>query len=159
MRIFVAALVGIGFCQVSAAPAAALGPGDAPPPMKVFRWIKGSPVTEFDPSKIYVVEFWATWCEPCKVSIRHLTSLAKQYQGKVTFIGISISEEQDPKRAGKDTSYVAKVRKFVKDEGEQMAYNVGTDSPTAYMGSNWMAAAGKTDIPTAFVVAKGKIAW
>ena len=27
--------------------------------------------------KVFVVEFWATWCGPCKVSIPHLTGLQK----------------------------------------------------------------------------------
>jgi hypothetical protein len=41
-----------------------------------------------------------------------------------------------------------------------MNYNVGTDSPTGYMSSTWMEAAGQDGIPTAFVIDKeGKIAW
>lgn len=137
-----------------------LGPGDPAPEMHVFRWIKGNPVPHFERGKVYVVEFWATWCGPCKVSIPHLSDLARKYAGKVTFAGVSVSEAPTQKPGGTDTSYVATVRKFVAAEGSEMAYNVGVDSPTGIMSTTWMDAAGQQGIPTAFVIGKdGNVAW
>ncbi len=158
-RLFIATLVVFSSGLASNVFAKTLGPGDAAPPIKVFRWVKGAPITEFDPSKIYVVEFWATWCGPCKMSIPHLTDLAKKYKDKVTFSGISVSESPSQKPGGTDTSYMSTVRQFVKDEGDAMNYNVGADSPTGYMSTTWMEAAGQDGIPTAFVIKDSKIAW
>ena len=35
--------------------------GDPAPPLAVSRWLKGEPLKRLEPSRTYVVEFWATW--------------------------------------------------------------------------------------------------
>ena len=45
-----------------------------------------------------VIEFWATWCENCKELEPSLLSLVKQYQGKVTFVGVAVSVNQSSAR-------------------------------------------------------------
>ena len=131
--------------------------GDPAPNLKISKWVKGAPVTEFEKGKLYVVEFWATWCGPCLKSIPHLTDLAKKYKDKVDFVGVSVWEE-DQKN----------VEPFVQTMGDKMSYNIAMDqlpSATASgndgeMANNWMKAAGQNGIPTAFIVDKdGKIAW
>jgi thiol-disulfide isomerase/thioredoxin len=146
----------------SAASAQDLKVGDAAPPIKVAKWVKGKPdnmtkagdAYTLKPGSIHVVEFWATWCGPCKVSIPHLTDLAKKYKGKVTFTGVSINEGAD--------NYLPKVAKFVTDMGPKMEYNVVADdkSENGTMSKSWMEAAAQEGIPTAFVIGKdAKIAW
>lgn len=136
---------------------AGLGVGDKAPALKVAKWSKGNPVKSFETGKIYVVEFWATWCGPCKQSIPHLTDLAKKFKGKVTFTGVSVWET-DPKNP--DKTYVAKVDKFVKDMGAKMDYNVAVDGLEGTMAKTWMEAANQNGIPTAFVIdGTGSIAW
>ncbi len=132
------------------ASAATLSIGDPAPALKCAKWVKGDAVAGFDPAKLYVVEFWATWCGPCKASIPHLTEMAHKYK-QVTFIGMDVSEHAADK--------VATVTKFVTGMGDQMDYHVAMDTDEAFMNKNWMAAAGQTGIPTAFLVQAGKIIW
>ena len=102
------------------------------------------------------MEFWATWCGPCRVSIPHLTEQAHKYKEKgVKFIGVDIWEN--------DTSL---VKPFVAEMGDKMDYNVALDDVPAggkpmegAMAKTWMSAAEENGIPTAFIIRDGKIAW
>lgn len=131
---------------------AALEPGDRAPAVKVAKWIKGAPVLELGNGDVYVIEFWATWCGPCRMTIPHLTELAKKYAGKVTFAGISVWERGD--------DYLDRVEKFVQEMGSQMDYAVGADDAQGTMAKTWLEAAGENGIPCAFIVdGTGRVAW
>jgi len=137
--------------QVAAQPAQDAPPayptklGDTAYPLTALTWVKGDPVT-ITPGKVYVVEFWATWCPPCLKSIPHLTALQKKHKDRVVFVGIS-SEQPNV------------VKPFIIGQGDNMDYTVAID-PTGDVGKGYMRAFGQGGIPTAFVVdAKGKIVW
>jgi eukaryotic-like serine/threonine-protein kinase len=129
--------------------------GDDAPPISVARWVKGDPVERLASGKTYVVEFWATWCGPCRTSIPHLTALQNKHRDSgVTVIGVSVDQNQGA------------VVPFVKEMGDKMDYTVAVDNvPTEDTGSpknmaqGWMEAAGEHGIPTAFIVRDRKVAW
>jgi thiol-disulfide isomerase/thioredoxin len=128
-----------------------IGPGSVAPPLEIKAWLKGTPTKELDPSKTYVVEFWATWCGPCLESIPHLTELAKKNKDKVTFIGVSIWENKDTTQA--------QVQKFVDDMGAKMDYNVALGNGHEGMSITWMSAASQNGIPASFIIKGNKIQW
>lgn len=45
-----------------------------------------------------LMEFWATWCPNCKELEPTLKSVAAKYAGKVTFIGMAVSVNENPQR-------------------------------------------------------------
>jgi thiol-disulfide isomerase/thioredoxin len=130
--------------------------GDNAPAIEVSKWVKGDKIEKFDKDQTYVVEFWATWCGPCKTSIPHLTELQKKFKPKgVKIIGVSVSEENQ-----------SLVEPFVKTMGDKMDYSVGLDtlakagdSDSGKMAQNWLAASKAEGIPTAYIVKESKIVW
>ena len=56
-----------------------------------LRDVNGSTLTsEQLKGKIVVVDFWATWCGPCRVEIPGYIELTKQYGKDVTVVGVSL---------------------------------------------------------------------
>ncbi len=129
--------------------AQSLGPGEPAPPIKVAEFVKGQAVTDLSKG-VFVVEFWATWCGPCIVSIPHISGLAKKHEGKVTVVGVSVWERGD--------DIAGMVKKFVDGQGDKMSYNVARDEGMT-MAETWMQAAGQNGIPAAFIIKDGVVQW
>jgi thiol-disulfide isomerase/thioredoxin len=127
--------------------------GDPAPSLRVRGWVKGIPVKSFEKGKVYVVEFWATWCKPCMAAMPHLSTLAREYKDTVTVVAIDIYE--------KKTITIEQVKIFVDGKGDRMNFNVAAED-TNFTVHDWIEASGEKDngIPRTFVVdAQGKVAW
>lgn len=55
----------------------------------LLRSLEGTPV---------VVNVWASWCGPCRVEGPHLASLAREYEGRVQFLGVDILDNREAAR-------------------------------------------------------------
>jgi thiol-disulfide isomerase/thioredoxin len=40
-----------------------------------------------------VVNYWATWCIPCKEEMPRVVAAAKRYEGRVTFLGVNVEDD------------------------------------------------------------------
>lgn len=129
------------------ASAVTLKMGDPAPKFKATAWYKGDPVT-LDDKGTFIVECWATWCGPCIAAFPHLSELAKANEGKIKVIGVNVWEKKTAEE----------VKAFVANQGDKMSYHVAADGDSV-VTNDWLKAAGKTGIPCAFVVSKGKVAW
>lgn len=132
--------------------------GDQAPPMKYSKWLKGEPVESFKGDQLYVLEFWATWCGPCKAAMPHLTKTQKEYGDKIRIIGVDVWEHHGDEEKPYD-AYLPAVEKFVRGNEANMGYAVVADNNEQHMGNNWLKAAGQNGIPSTFIVKEGKIIW
>ncbi len=116
----------------------------------------GPATLTFDPSKVYVVEFWATWCASCREA---LPALAKLQRASKDLVVIAVaSSERKPAKDGADDRLEG-VRRFVNGRPESFPHAVVFDGSRA-IAKNWITAAGHVYIPAAFVIdPTGTITW
>ena len=91
-----------------------------------------------EPGKVTLVDFWATWCEPCRESFPAYQKLADEFGGKLAVIGVSVDESPDP------------IRGFVKATGAK--FPIGWDEGQAAAHSYE-----PPKMPTSFIVDKSGI--
>lgn len=113
--------------------------GAVAPPIQLNEWITPRPMSQSDlDGRVYVIEFWATWCGPCVRAIPHTIELANKYKD-VPFIAVSVDNSSEP------------VKKMVKDKG--INYYVAMDNGLADKFS-------LSSIPATFVIGRsGRIVW
>lgn len=149
-RIFVALIVSVA---IGGSPVAAdLKIGDPAPPLKIKEWVRGDAVnlSKDAAKKIHMVEFWATWCPPCKASVPLLTRFQKKHQKDLVIIGVT---DPDP-----DRNSPTEIKQFVKEQGTNMSYTVAIDdngaTSKAYLPSEMVG------IPYAYLVGRdGRVVW
>ena len=140
------ALLGAGLCLPTTHTAEV---GDPAAPLKIAEWVKGDAVdlAKVKGKKIVVVEFWATWCPPCRTSIPHLTELQKKFKDQdVVIVGVSGEK-------------VSEIKPFVAKQGDKMNYVVAADDGNA-TAERYMTAYQQNGIPHAFIVDKeSRVVW
>jgi thiol-disulfide isomerase/thioredoxin len=132
--------------RTSAAAPPARGEGANPP---VIRFVKnpemapalqaqdllGKPVNKDNwAGKVVLVNFWATWCPPCREEIPELLRLKKEYKDRLEIVGIS--EDDDPPE---------KVLKFARQQG--MTYPIVMATPELIESYGGVPA-----LPTSFLI-------
>lgn len=84
--------------------------------------------------KVILVNFWATWCPPCREEIPELIELQSKYKDQLQIIGVSMDEDASP----------AQVRSFAAKAGINYPVVMGKDIAEEY--------GGVPALPTSFVV-------
>lgn len=85
--------------------------------------------------KVVILDFWATWCPPCREEIPHFISLYSQYKGQgLEIVGVAL-----------DKGGVRDVMPFSEEQGINYPILIGTQEVTEDYG-------GIRGIPTTFVI-------
>jgi thiol-disulfide isomerase/thioredoxin len=118
----------------------------APPEIEVTEWIDQAPVKVADlRGKVVLLDFWATWCGPCRATIPKLNALHKKYKDRgLVILGLTEYYGDIEGRAVTPAQELEHVRRYKRKNN--MAYGVGVsrvDNGDPY---------GVVSIPTAVLI-------
>ena len=123
------------------------------PGSRLAKFVKGDEVTAPLKDDVTVVEFWATWCGPCRAGMPHISELQREYGDKVRFIGVT-KEDEDVV-----TKFLGSVAPGGKTWDEVIDYRLALDDGS-WTNNAYMRAANQNGIPCAFIVGRdGIVEW
>jgi thiol-disulfide isomerase/thioredoxin len=113
---------------------------DAAPPFAV-KGMDGKTVSLAGAhGKVVLLNFWATWCGPCRMEVPDLVELQKKYQDRLQVIGLVVDDADEDG-----------VRKFAKRYGINYPIALTTDEMRIRFG-------GVPALPTSFIIdAQGRV--
>lgn len=115
-----------------------------------FTWMENGQekkLSEFLKGKVTFMNFWGTWCPPCRAEIPHLVDLAKKYESQgFQIVGIALERTED------------NVMNLVSDFVKKASINY-RNFPSRYYADEFSKKFGAIQyVPTTFVVGRdGKI--
>ncbi len=115
-------------------------------------WLQGTPVTEWEKDKLYIFEFWATWCGPCIKAMPHMEELHQAFKDKpgVQIIGVNVMDHgQTPDD----------LKKFLAKRDPKLNYTIAADLDGKTTNVHWLKPQEVKGIPEAFAIKNGKLIW
>ncbi len=145
--IVIALALAAGVYEISRRRSGASKPGSAatagnPAPQFALTGLDGKPLDLADyKGKVVLLDFWATWCVPCRAEIPHFVEFQNQYREQgLQVIGISMDDDAKP------------VRAFYQQFNMNYPVALGTDHMAAAYG-------GVLGLPITFLIGRdGRIA-
>ena len=112
--------------------------GERAPKLAYERLTGGVESLEDFHGRVVVLDFWASWCGPCRLSLPMMEALARAFDGEaVVFVALSVDESMEAARTfWKDANTAMRVG--LAEEGVAEAYNVESIPVTVIIGRDGM---------------------
>ncbi len=112
-------LISLAFAPAASGQSATLELGDPVPPLDgKVRWLQGDPAPNWESGKIYVLDFWATWCGPCIAAMPHMNEISQRHEDDgVQIIGVATLPQ----------SGATPVDEWMEQNPDRMIYAVADD--------------------------------
>ena len=140
-------IAGIAFVCLTAVPAFGQQPtirfvrNPDPAPAFQLTGLDGKAVSLADyHGKVVLLNFWATWCGPCRAEVPDLVELQKRYKDQLQIIGLAVDDDDEDA-----------IKKFAAESGINYPIAIASDEVRLQYG-------GIPALPTCFVVnADGRV--
>ena len=85
--------------------------------------------------KVVILDFWASWCAPCRPTLGALEGLARRYgDAGLVVLAVSADEDRDDAESFIDEHFAGSTIRFVFDPGNRLLASVGADGlPALYL--------------------------
>ncbi len=109
------------------------------------QWIAGERPTAWAHDEVYVLEFWATWCGPCRKAIPHMEAVWQKVKGQgIHIIGVNSAEKLPAQR----------IQHFLSTQPTPPTYAIALDREEKLYQTLDITA-----FPTTLIVMNGEIVW
>ncbi len=114
-------------------------------------WLQGAPVKEWEKDKVYIFEFWATWCGPCLAAMPHMEQLHQAFKDnpRMQIIGVNVMDRKTPEA----------LKEFIKNRPTPLNYTMAVDVDGKKTREKWLEPLKVNGIPHAFAVKNGRLIW
>lgn len=114
-------------------------------------WLQGEPVKKWEKDKLYIFEFWATWCGPCLAAMPHMEHLYQVFKGNpdMQIIGVNVMDRKSPEA----------LKEFLKNRPSPLNYAMAVDVDGKRTKEKWLDPMEVNGIPHAFAIKNGKLIW
>lgn len=114
-------------------------------------WLQGTPVREWEKDKVYIFEFWATWCGPCLAAMPHMEQLHQMFKDnpRMQIIGINVMDGKSPEA----------LKEFLKNRPSPLNYTMAVDVDGKKTKAKWLDPMDVNGIPHVFAVRNGQLIW
>lgn len=114
-------------------------------------WLQGAPVKEWEKDKVYIFEFWATWCGPCLAAMPHMEQLHQAFKDnpRMQIIGVNVMDRKTPEV----------LKEFIKNRPAPLNYTMAVDVDGKKTREKWLEPLKVNGIPHAFAVKNGRLIW